>query len=149
MTTLHIEAAVLSEARMFFEERGADGCEGTAMIAGIGKSATRLVVPDQVATPVPYATVEVTFAGKLQLATALSGEERYLARIHSHPDVAFHSGTDDMNPAITQEGAVSIVVPFFGLGLRRGLEACAVYVRRDQKWVAVEPGLERDRLVTT
>src|SRR5271165_7512417 len=52
---------------------------------------------------------------------------RYLARVHNHPVAAFHSRTDDANPALSHEGAISIVVPYFGLGLRRGLAACAVY----------------------
>jgi hypothetical protein len=38
---------------------------------------------------------------------------------------------------LTAEGALSIVVPFFGLGLRRGLEACAVFVCRHGEWLEI------------
>lgn len=141
--TVTISPTTFEAARELFEGRGTWGCEGTAMIASDG-AATRLVVPDQEATPVPHCTVTVTTAGKLALAAALGGHERYVARIHSHPGLAFHSPTDDENPAITFEGALSIVVPYFGLGLRRGLDACAVLQMRSGYWVDLPVGPERE-----
>ncbi|MDA8355490.1 MAG: hypothetical protein M0Z95_04135 [Actinomycetota bacterium] len=150
MTILVLPVPVLEEARCFFEGRGADGCEGTAMImAGLDGVAHRLVIPDQRATPLPYCSVEVTRQGKLQLAAALGPEDRYVSRIHSHPGLAFHSPADDANPAITHEGALSVVAPFFGLGLRNGLDACAVLVRRGGAWLDVPPGPVRDALVVS
>lgn len=131
-----IAAAALETARVFFEKQGAYGFEGTAMLAGTDADGiTRCVIPDQR----PYRTrvgvaVEVTDKGKLELAAALALDERWLARIHSHPDEAFHSQTDDTNPVLTAEGSLSIVVAFFGLGLRRGLDACAVHVYRGGEW---------------
>lgn len=65
-------------------------------------------------------------AGKRQLAAGLGRGERYLVRAHSHPGEPFHSDTDNRNPALTFIGALSVVAPYFGLGLRRGLDACAV-----------------------
>jgi hypothetical protein len=146
--TVLIASVVLDEARTFFEDQGAVGCEGTAMVAGaIDGVADRLVIPDQVSTTVPRCSVEVTARGKLELAVALAADERFVARIHSHPAGAFHSPTDDANPALTLEGALSIVVPFFGLGLRRGLDACAVYRLAAGRWVPLQPGPGRDRVV--
>jgi hypothetical protein len=147
MTPLTIPASILEAARTFFETRGAVGSEGIAMIAASGNTATRLVMPDQRAVRTPGGRVEVTAPGKLALAAAIGSDEHYAARIHSHAGLAFHSPLDDANPAITHEGAISIVVPFFGLGLRHGLGACAVYVRRQQRWVALPPGPDRDRVV--
>lgn len=147
MTTLLLAADVLDEARHFFEERGAWGCEGTALIARHASGSTRLVIPEQRAGSGSGCWVEVTAAGKLALTVALGGEERYVARIHSHPAEAFHSPTDDRNPILTQQGALSIVVPYFGLGLRRGLAACAVLVRRGEQWIVLPPGDARDRMV--
>lgn len=149
MNPLELPVDILDEARAFFELRGANGHEGTAMIAARDGVASQLVIPDQRATPVPYCSVEVTLSGKLQLAAALRADERYVARIHSHPGLAFHSPTDDANPALTHEGALSIVVPFFGLGLRRGLDACAVLVRREGYWVDLPSGPSRERVVAT
>jgi hypothetical protein len=135
---LPIAASALEQARLFFEERGSYGYEGTAMLVGTGATVTRCVIPDQVAHRSRYGvSVEVTERGKLGLATALALDERYLARIHSHPAEAFHSPTDDQNPGLTAEGALSIVVPFFGLGLRRGLGACAVFVYRRGEWLEI------------
>lgn len=142
--SLIVSRDTLDAARELFEARGAWGCEATAMIASDG-AATRLVVPDQEATPAPGCTVTVTISGKLALAAALGRNERYVARIHSHPGLAFHSPIDNVNPAITFEGALSIVVPFFGLGLRRGLDACAVLQMRSGRWVDLPAGPSRER----
>lgn len=150
MSAVIVATAVLEEARAFFEEKGSFGCEGTAMIAATGSGlADRLVVPDQQASPVPRCRVEVTMTGKLQLAAALGPDDRYVARIHSHPGEAFHSPADDDNPALTFEGAISIVVPYFGLGLRRGLDPCAVLIRQGADWVELAPGPVRDRVLVT
>jgi len=150
MSALVIPVSLIEKARVFFEDCGAKGCEGTAMIMGGPNGvAHRLVIPDQRATPLPYCSVEVTKRGKFDLLAALGPEDVYVSRIHSHPGLAFHSPTDNANPAITQERALSIVVPFFGLGLRQGLDACAVLVRRRGEWIDVPPGHERDALVAT
>lgn len=145
--TVLLDQATLDHAHQFFTERGSHGCEGTAMIASNGET-TRLVIPAQTATPVPYCTVEVTREGKLQLAAELTESEIYVARIHSHPGLAFHSPTDNANPALTFNGALSIVVPYFGLGLRHGLDACAVLQRHAGQWIDLPPGARRDAEVT-
>ena len=139
MIALRIKAHVLDAAGAFLEDVGALGREGTTFLAGpIGNDvaeAHELIVPDQIAGTYPDCWVEVTQEGKLQLAASLRSDWRFVARLHSHPGEAFHSHTDDRNPGLTAEGSFSIVVPFFGLGLRRGLEACAVLVRRSGEWV--------------
>ncbi|MFE2755359.1 hypothetical protein ACFXGA_25480 [Actinosynnema sp. NPDC059335] len=141
-------AEVLARAGAYFEECGACGNEGTAMIKA-GPNGVALVIPDQVprrgATGV---SVEVTRKGQMELALALDADELYVARIHSHPYEAFHSRADDANPALTHEGALSVVVPFFGLGLRRGLDACAVLRREGGRWRDLPVGT-RDRWIRT
>jgi hypothetical protein len=136
--SLVLPARLLQEARTVFEAAGARGAEATAMLAGLAmdseQRATRLVVPDQRAGTRGGCWVEVTERGKRELAAALGPEERFLARIHSHPGEAFHSATDNANQGLTAEGAWSIVVPYFGLGLRRGMQACAVYRRTGGHW---------------
>jgi hypothetical protein len=150
---LLIPERVLQQAGRFFEGCGARGLEGTALIAadtalGAQPEGARLVVPQQVPTRTRLGvSVEVTLAGQMQLATALSATEHYVARIHSHPGEAFHSAADDGNPVLTHAGALSIVVPFFGLGLRRGLVACAVLRLAGGRWRDLPPGPERDRWV--
>jgi len=132
-------APMLEDARAFFEERGTYGFEGTALI----KSGTQveLVVPTQHASRDGRGrvNVEVRREGQMELARALGAGELYVARIHSHPCDAFHSEADDANP----------VMPFFGLALRRGLDACAVYRYQAGRWVELAVGAERDRWVLT
>lgn len=137
--TMIVSARALIDAAEFLEAAGACGREGTGMLAGyLGPDATRVerfFAPDQRAGSYPTCWVEVTRAGKDQLALALGPGERWIARIHSHPGEAFHSPTDDANPGLTAEGALSIVVPYFGLALRHGLQACAIHERRGGRWL--------------
>jgi hypothetical protein len=137
-----VPLSVLDHVRGFMEERGSHGFEASAMLAGPSAGRiTRAVIPEQVGHRSALGVaVEVTDRGKLELAAALTLEEIWIARIHSHPDRAFHSDTDDRNPALTADGSLSIVVPFYGLGLRRGLEACAVFVLRAGIWTPAQPG---------
>lgn len=141
--TMKIARSALAEAGSCFENCGSGGNEGTAMLAGNPQEGliSRCFVPDQVTHRSAYGVaVEVTMKGKLELASSVGEGERWMARIHSHPNEAFHSPTDDRNPVLTAAGSFSIVVPYFGLGLRHGLSACAVLLRRDGRWQEIEPG---------
>ena len=135
---------VAADVETFLTDRGADGLEGTGLIACIRQAedhwiATRFVAPDQRAKrSLGGCWVEVTEAGKRQLAAGLGRGERYLVRAHSHPGEAFHSNTDNRNPALTFIGALSVVAPYFGLGLRRGLDACAVLRLTAHGWEPVD-----------
>lgn len=149
---LRLTAGVLVELEMFLTDRGADGAEGTGLIAAAAGAddwweAAFFLAPDQRAVTEPYdCSVEVTDTGKDQLVAALPAGHLYLARAHSHPGEAFHSRTDDANPALTHLGSLSIVVPYFGLGLRRGLDACAVYRHEEsRRWQELPPGAQRRR----
>lgn len=152
---LRIGAAVLLQAEKFLTDRGAVGTEGTGLVAfrlspdGDWR-AIDFVAPDQRAQRVGLGCwVEVTDYGKRELAVRLARGSRYLARVHSHPGEAFHSPTDDANPALTHEGSVSIVVPYFGLGLRRGLDACAIFRLANGQWTPLPAGPVREKWVTT
>lgn len=145
---LPISYQALEDARIHFEDCGTRGLEGTAMLAGRPEvGITRCFIPEQIGRRSRFGvSVEVTEQGKLQLAGALKKHERWMARIHSHPGEAFHSDTDDANPGLTAEGALSIVVPFFGLGLRRGLETCAIFVYRDHQWIPLSEDVKASEL---
>lgn len=149
---LRLTAGILTDAQAFLTSRGADGAEGTGLIAAAAGAddwweATFFIAPEQCAVTGPHGcSVEVTESGKDQLVAALPAGHLYLARVHSHPGAAFHSRTDDANPALTHVGALSIVVPYFGLGLRRGLHACAVYLLEEsRRWQELPPGAQRRR----
>ena len=146
MTTYRVllPQTTVAAVESFLTERGAHGVEGTGLMACAptvdgGWVGTRFIVPDQQAHRGPLGCwVEVTEAGKRQLACALGPAERFLVRIHSHPGEAFHSAADDRNPALTFRGALSVVVPYFGLGLRVGLDACAVLRLTDEGWTPID-----------
>jgi len=148
-----LDATAHAEIGDFLTDRGSYGLEGTGLLACAPSSAgavpwraVRFVVPDQRAKRRSGAcSVEVTEAGKRQLAAELPVGQLYLVRVHSHPEEAFHSPTDDANPALPHTGALSIVVPFFGLGLRRGLDVCAVYRLDGGIWHELPPGPDRER----
>ena len=149
---LRVGAAVMRDAEGFLTDRGADGLEGTGLVAfspdGDGWRGEMFVAPDQRGQRAELGCwVEVTEQGKRELAARLPAGFRYLARVHSHPAQAFHSPADDANPALTHEGAISVVVPYFGLGLRRGLGACAVYRLTAGRWSPLPAGPDRDRWV--
>jgi hypothetical protein len=149
---LRISGAILEEVEQFLTDRGADGMEGAGLLAFSpdqgGWDAKTFVTPEQRGQRAGLGCwVEVTERGKRQLAAQLPPGCRYLARVHSHPAEAFHSPTDDANPALSHEGAISVVVPYFGLGLRRGLAACAAYRLAGGRWRPLPAGPERDRWV--
>lgn len=145
--TIVVPDYVLTEAGAAMEAAGVAGAEATGMLVAVGGAVTRVVFPAQIAGQFPNSWVEVTDHGKAQLAAELATDETYVSRIHSHPGLAFHSPTDDRNPALQFEGALSIVVPFFGLGLRNGLDAAAVFVRRNRTWVCLPPGAQRTEVI--
>lgn len=142
---------VLSAVETFLTDRSAVGAEGTGLVAcrddgAGGWVSARFIAPDQRANVGDLGcSVEVTDVGKVQLVEALGLGEMYLIRAHSHPGRAFHSPVDDRNPALTHEGALSVVVPYFGLGLRCGLDACAVFRLEGERWRELPPGRQRSK----
>lgn len=150
MNPLILPVTLLTRAREFFEESGSRGFEGTALIKD-GMAGPQLLIPDQIPSRDSFGgvSVEVTHLGQMQMARDLGLGELYVARIHSHPAEAFHSLADDQNPVLIHEGAISIVVPFFGLGLRQGLNACAVFRRQNYEWCELPTGRLRDRFIVS
>ena len=57
-------------------------------------------------------------------------------QVHSHPEDAYHSYTDDMYPVATLEGSLSIVLPSFGRG-GWGSSEIAAYRLEGGLWVKV------------
>ena len=148
MSALVVPSFVLDETRRALEEAGVVGAEATGfVVAGDDRVARHVIFPDQRAGRLPSCWVQVTERGKSELALALGPDETYAARIHSHPGFAFHSAVDERNPALRYEGALSLVVPYYGLGLRAGLHSCAVFVRRKRRWVELRPGPRRDEVI--
>jgi hypothetical protein len=63
----------------------------------------------------------------LQLAKEKQG---VLAQVHTHPQEAFHSPTDDAWPVVSSEGFLSLVIPDFAM---RPQPLCGAYLTRITK----------------
>ena len=135
---------VIDESRAFFQARGAEDYEGTALWMGRPKGPEveilRLFVPEQIAeTSVYGARVDLTPRAHYTLTDDLGDDERFYVRIHAHPGEAYHSARDDQNPILTHEGALSVVVPYFARDPIE-LHRCAVYrYQRRAGWVPLDP----------
>lgn len=130
ITRFSVPARVVTASESFLKKRGRAQHEAVAIWIGRVMSDTEAVVddayvPDQ--TPIESDDgVGVYISGEAitKLILSLEGDQRVLARLHSHPAFAYHSETDDLNRLISHEGAISIVVPYFArLGIR--LDICS------------------------
>lgn len=102
------------------------------------KEASGLVVrkvwfPAQTSSPRSFAVgqdalFELNF-GLYRLGHELVGQ------VHTHPSIAFHSETDDENAVSLQSGAISAVVPSFGLYSVSDLDHTLFFERRSHSWV--------------
>lgn len=66
-------------------------------------------------------------------------DEKLVAQVHSHPELAFHSPGDEARAASFHAGYMSIVVPRFGSGVE-DLAECAVFEFDGARFIAVAPG---------
>jgi hypothetical protein len=136
--TIIVPSHVLEECRTFFRKQGERGCEGTALL--IGKPMNdhvlirRALIPEQECLKSPFGiAVRLTKRAHRTLVDALGPDEYFYIRIHSHPEEAFHSQTDDENGVLTHVGAISIVVPNFGRD-EITIDGCAIYELSTQGW---------------
>ncbi len=136
----YVPQRLLDESRDFLYRRGLEGCEGTALWVGrsIGSEVllTRLFVPEQICIKTAYGIgVDLREKAHYTLTDTLEPDERFYARIHSHPREAFHSKRDDANEIITHQGALSIVVPNFAVD-PIDLTQCAIYrLEHERGWL--------------
>lgn len=114
-----IPKTVLLESGLLLAEPGREGLE--AVVLWIGRRrGEREVEVMSVYMPRQYAfrsergvAVTVDEDDLTELIAALPSGTFIPARLHSHPEEAFHSATDDDNMLISHVGAISIVVPYF------------------------------------
>jgi proteasome lid subunit RPN8/RPN11 len=118
--SIFVDPAVIATTLQVLQQFGSHGCE--CLVLWIGEvtqhqaRVTRAVVPDQ--RPVKseegvgyFVDGEILFELNRKLAdTGL----RLIAQVHSHPQEAYHSETDDRYAIVTADGGLSLVVPDFG-----------------------------------
>lgn len=131
---------VLAETRQFLYERGRSGNEGVVLWLGnvVDDTTAHILIaytPRQVTYQGFGLAVEIPEEERLRIAMSLPLGVFVLAKVHSHAEEAYHSAVDDRNPYLNHEGAVSIVVPYFGRGPELKLVECSVNTfSRDRGW---------------
>jgi hypothetical protein len=142
--TYDLPQHALDESRAFLYTRGLVGCEGTGLWVGRQEGSfvtiTRLFVPEQICVRTEEGVaVYLTEKAHYTLTDNLGENERFYARIHSHPTRAYHSEVDDANAVISHQGAISIVVPDFAAE-PIDLARCAVYrLEHGRGWLRLRP----------
>ena len=120
LTTLVVPIEVLDDTGSMLRERGLLGLEAVVLWIGTvteeGRAEIRYAVrPGQIAyrDEAGGCAVEVPPEALSEVISTLPNNHFVLARVHTHPEQAYHSPVDDTNMLISHEGAVSIVVPYF------------------------------------
>jgi hypothetical protein len=148
LTQYLVPQRVLDDTRSFLQNRGRELYEGTALWVGRSKREAveilRLFIPEQIAvSDEDGASVDLTPRAHYTLTDNLFIDEQFHVRIHAHPRKAYHSPRDDANPILTHDGALSVVVPYFGRDPIQ-MDRCAVYIyERPYGWLQLPPAAVR------
>lgn len=100
---------------------GENRVEGVALFAGYEKDnefyIIQTIIPKQTAYRLEVGLLYAVHADELYRINAWLYENNLsvIAQIHSHPNEAYHSETDDEYPIVATKGGISIVVPRFAV----------------------------------
>lgn len=138
--TFLIPSTVIAETRATLAEIGEDRVEG--VVLWIGKEPVdgtveilEALVPWQVALrsedglAVTIPDWEVS-----ELILGLEPGTYIPIRVHSHPQDAYHSSTDNLNRILSHKGSISIVVPWFAKSEMRLGECSVNELGPDFRW---------------
>lgn len=140
-----VSRRVLGETRNLLAGPGEQGCEAVVLWLGpvISVREAYVVVayfPRQVAyRSEEGVAVEIPMEEWTALALQLPPGIFVLAKVHSHPEEAYHSEVDATNPYLCHESAVSIIVPDFARYPLDNLDACSVNLFRSGRWIELTP----------
>lgn len=139
-----VPAPVVSKTLRELRDAGAEGCERVVLWLGV-RAGNRVDVREAF---VPMQEAEEDYfwilpEGMSELLSRLR-ENRLMtaAQVHSHPGHAFHSEADDRWAIVRHVGALSLVVPFFGLNttFETFTEDAAVFqLSVKNRWLEVPP----------
>jgi hypothetical protein len=142
-----VPATVVDHSADALREAGLEGYELFVLWTGVG-------VDDRFRVQHVYVPRQQTYKGEGGLHVRVEGDElhklnRWLyekgqvlaIQVHTHPEEAFHSETDDLYPIVTALGGLSIVVPRFCRDGVLGRET-AVYRLHASGWIRVDAGLD-------
>lgn len=113
----------LIEAFNFLKYAGTKKVEGMALFAGYDKGTTfhieELIIPKQTSYILEQGLMYAVDSEELHKLNIwlYQNDMKLIAQIHSHPQEAYHSTTDDRYPIVDTYGGISIVVPNFATGI--------------------------------
>lgn len=123
---------------------GQKGCERVVLWLGVRSEGN--IEVREVYAPEQYAESDFFRISRGAMADLLRHlrESRYFiaAQVHSHPYEAFHSHVDDQWAIVRHEGALSLVLPDFGLKTTPDSfvnDAAVFQLSADNKWLEVLP----------
>jgi hypothetical protein len=110
-------SAIINETLAHLQAGGVQNCETTVLWLGRRSGDDEAIVeafrPQQI---VDSDFFRIPAEGMRSLIAHLRGKRLHiLAQVHSHPELAFHSRADDEWAIVRHQGAVSLVIPRFGL----------------------------------
>jgi hypothetical protein len=119
LDTIWVPTDVVAEIQGYLAECGRGGFEGVGF--WVGRLAEHVFQVEAAVIPAQRAT-----RSNKGVSVVVEGDELFrlnvwlhrhrltpITQVHSHPDAAYHSETDDAYPIVTKLGALSIVVPDF------------------------------------
>jgi hypothetical protein len=119
---------------------GCSGLEGFALWAGQRSGdqffVRETIIPDQRGIRTDRGLCVTVNGEELHRINVLLYDQKMtlLAQLHSHPEEAFHSDTDNAFPIATATGSLSLVLPNFAQE-SFSIERCAVYRLTQLTWL--------------
>jgi len=152
--TVYVSKDLALQAQAHLQRMGEFECEGFALWAGTFRRdafyVKHTIVPVQ--TPLRFSNGVCIYvdAEELHRVNVWLYEHgvTIIAQLHSHPEDAYHSSTDDTFPISTSLGSFSLVVPYFAKQPFM-LSNCAVYRLLDIGWTPLTRSeIERTIIIT-
>jgi hypothetical protein len=138
-----VPASVLTETVQALRRTGGGVKEAVALWQGRAVNETvavitKLHVPKQITGPLHF---NVPLPERLRLLGEVSrAGEFILCQLHTHPREAFHSKADDDMAITKHTGAISIVIPVFGMNWSGSFQETSVHVHLGAgKWRQLFP----------
>jgi len=149
---VRVSRACVEQAHSHLRRVGEMGLEGFALWAGELDGDTFLVraniIPEQRGLRSDLGVCVVVDGDELHRINVWLYEHgmTLIAQLHSHPEEAYHSSTDDTYPIATTNGSLSLVIPYFARA-SFSLTDCAVYrLLPPRRWVELS-GHEVENLI--
>lgn len=142
--TFQFNKAALEDAYLFLQDAGKERFEAVALLAGAvnGNIAiiTDAILPRQTSYKLSSGLMYSVEGDELHRINVwlYKNKLKLLAQIHSHPQEAYHSETDDEFPIVSTEGGLSIVVPNFARAKMDYLTWAYYRLQSLKQWVEID-----------